>query len=355
MDGIDTVAVRFDDNNLCEILDARSVAYPDSIRRALIDCRRSEAALALSTVSRLDRAIGNAFGDAARQAIEALGPHTKVAAIGSHGQTLWHAPDGAEGSSLQLGDPNAIAERTGVLTIADFRRADVVRGGQGAPLAPLFHDFMMRDANATTFIINLGGIANVTELSPGQPVVGFDTGPANGLMDQWLQATTGQAFDESGRLAAKGNLSLSLLERLLTEPYFSMPPPKSTGFETFNVDWLRELAGELLDALSTEDVIATLMALSVRSISDAISVNSKTRVALVGGGRSNPVLVRKLHEALAPAIFFDTHELGVGADWIEATLFAWLARERLAGRAINTPPITGAQRAGLLGAVFSPN
>lgn len=352
MDGIDAIAVRFAADQ-CEVVESQLVPYPENLRVALTKCRHRDAALSLESLGQLDRAIGIAFGEAAASLIMALPEGSNVAAIGSHGQTLWHAPDGPSGFSLQLGDPNSIAERTGVATVADFRRADIARGGQGAPLAPLFHDYLFRNENEATILINLGGIANVTVLTPGIDVAGFDTGPANGLMDQWMSATSDQMFDNNGALAGSGEADAELLDRLLSEPYFMAPSPKSTGFERFNLEWLNARAGDRLRELTNADVMATLLALSVRTIADSIDARDEPRIALMGGGCSNPVFANALEDALRPGRFFDPCEAGIDADWIEAALFAWLARARLNGQPVNTPPITGASHAGLLGAIYA--
>ncbi len=256
---------------------------------------------------------------------------------------------------MQLGDPNVIAERTGIATVADFRRRDVAAGGHGAPLAPAFHAAMLARDASTRVVLNLGGIANITVLSgdAGRPLRGFDTGPASCLLDAWAERHRGTPYDAGGAFAASGCVDTILLERLLADPYFAAPPPKSTGREVFHLRWLEpHLAGR---AIAAEDVQATLLALTARTVADAIRAHAPDarEVYACGGGVHNPVLMRAIGDALAPLPLASVAALGIDPDFVEAMTFAWLARERVARRAApNVDSVTGARGPRVLGAVF---
>ncbi len=350
-DGIDAALVRFAPR--LQVIAARTFAYPDDLRARVLALARNRAAVTLDDYGRLDVEIGACFAEAAlallREAAVAPGA---VAAIGSHGQTVCHRPDGAHPFSLQIGDPNVIAERTGIATIADFRRADLAAGGQGAPLLPALHAAIFADPAVPRAILNLGGIANLTLLIPGQPVLGFDTGPANCLLDAWSQRTRGTPRDDGGAWACSGRADPALLARLLDDPYLAAPPPKSTGREYFNLDWLD---ARLARDLAPEDVQATLLQLSASSIADALHANAPTvrELYACGGGVHNRTLMDALG-ALLPNIKLDTTAaLGLDPDFVEAAGFAWLARARLENIPGNLPSVTGARRSRVLGAVYA--
>jgi anhydro-N-acetylmuramic acid kinase len=319
--------------------------------------------VSLDELGQLDVELGRAFAEAASTLLHRSGiPAAKVRAIGSHGQTVRHGPIGDVPFTLQLGDPNTIAERTGILTVADFRRRDMAAGGQGAPLLPALHAALFRDPTRSRVVLNLGGIANITTLpaDPAAPVRGFDTGPANCLLDAWATRHLQKPRDEGGQWAAEGQVDQDLLQHLLGDPYFALPPPKSTGRELFNLDWLQQqLAAHCAVREVAEpapvDVQATLMALSVRSVADAILAHGADAndVLVCGGGVHNSELMRLLGLALAPRWVTSTGALGVDPDYVEVTAFAWLAMQRLAGLPGNLPSVTGASGERVLGAVFA--
>jgi anhydro-N-acetylmuramic acid kinase len=238
-DGVDAVLAEIDEQR-CLILEARTFAYPDDIAirlRRLIETPRTS----LRDLGSLDRAVGSFFARCSLELIHEAGREpTDVAAIGHHGQTIYHQPHGAEPFSMQIGDPSIIAATTGITTVADFRRPDMAHGGHGAPLTPAFHAWRFRTADAVRAVVNIGGIANVTMLVPGRPVIGFDTGPGNTLLDIWTQLCLGKSFDHEGRWAASGRVETALLERFVSEPFFATPAPKSTGRELFNRAWLEK-------------------------------------------------------------------------------------------------------------------
>jgi anhydro-N-acetylmuramic acid kinase len=350
-DGIDAALVRFEPK--LEIIAAHTSLYPDALRARIIALARNDAAITLDDLGQLDVEIGACFAEAALGLLSEVNmASSAIAALGSHGQTVCHHPSGPHPFTLQIGDPNVIAERTGIVTVADFRRADVAAGGQGAPLLPAVHAAVLADAVTPRAILNLGGIANVSLLVPGKPVQGFDTGPANCLMDAWSLRMRGTSRDEGGAWARSGRVAAALLERLLADPYFASPPPKSTGREYFNLDWLdARLSGNL----AAEDVQATLLQLSARSIASALDSHAPEvrEVYACGGGVHNGALMDALRIELPGAKFDTTAALGLDPDFVEAAGFAWLAHARLAGLPGNLPSVTGAGGPRVLGALYA--
>ena len=352
-DGIDVALAEFDPAP--RLLAARTLPYDPALRAEILALAQSEAAFDIDAYGRLDVRIGEAFAAAALSLLDSSGTSPeRVHALGSHGQTVRHRPQGAHPFTLQIGDPSVIAERTGLTVVADFRRADVAAGGQGAPLLPAFHGELMAQPGTTRAVLNLGGIANLTVLAADASVRGFDTGPASALLDAWCQRHRGSACDRDGMFAASGRADPGLLATLLADPWFALAPPKSTGRESFHLGWL--------DARLTDrprdpaDVQATLVELTARSIAEAIVAHAPgTREVLAcGGGVHNPVLMAALARALAPAELRSTGAVGVDPDFVEAMAFAWLARERLVGRPGNRPAVTGARGPRLLGAIHAP-
>ncbi len=279
-----------------------------------------------------------------------------VRAIGSHGQTIRHQPPKHEqlGYSLQAGDPNIIAQQTGITTVADFRRRDIAAGGHGAPLAPAFHNQIFRSTEADRIIVNLGGIANIT-LVNDKKVIGYDTGPANGLMDSWCQLHLQQPFDKDGNWASNGQCDTQLLTQLLNHPFFSEGHPKSTGRESFNLPWLEKHLHQLRYALQPVDVQATLMQLTIESLSQAIEIHDpqgRHEIYLCGGGAYNSTLVEHLKKRLTPRIVSTTDDLGIAPEWVEAVAFAWLAQQTINRAAGNLPSVTGAHHEVILGAIY---
>jgi anhydro-N-acetylmuramic acid kinase len=352
-DGIDAALASFDPAP--RLLDAITLPYAPALRRRVLDLAQGDGRIVLDELGTLDVAIGQAFAAAAAELLARsnVAPD-RVRAIGSHGQTVRHRPALTPEYTLQLCDQNVIAERTGIATVADFRSRYVAAGGQGAPFAPAFHAAMLGRGDAARAVLNLGGIANVTLLpgDPSAPVLGFDTGPANCLLDAWAERNAGQPIDRGGAFAASGNVDAALLERLLADPYFALPPPKSTGREMFHLAWLQP---HLTGGERPADVQATLLALSARTIADAVRTHADgvDEVVACGGGVHNPVLMAALADALAPIRLRSSADYGIDPDFVEAMLFAWLARERLARRPVaDLVRVTGARGARVLGAVY---
>lgn len=351
VDGIDAALVRFGARP--ELVFARTYPMPGPLAETVLHLSQAQATVSLDAVGELDTRLGQAFADAALALLRDAGVDaSRVTAIGSHGQTLRHRPGGEAPFTLQLGDANWIAERTGVDTVADFRRRDVAAGGQGAPLVPAFHAAVLRDPGEDRAVLNIGGIANLTLLPREGAVRGFDTGPGNGLMDAWCLRHRGERFDRGGALAAEGRVDEDLLRALLSDPWLALPPPKSTGRDQYQPDWLAtHLAGR---ERAVADVQATLCRFTARSVADALLRESPAcrRVLVCGGGVHNPVLLQALADALPGVAVESTAVLGLNPDFVEAMAFAWLARETLAGRPGNLADVTGAAGPRILGAVY---
>ncbi len=350
-DGVDAALVRFDP--AIEMIATKKVEYPPEVRQRLLALTAAAASISLDEFGALDVAVGECFADAALQLLaETDVAPAAISAIGSHGQTVRHRPNGRFPFSLQIGDASVIAERTGICTIADFRRADVAAGGQGAPLAPAFHAAAF-SALMPCALLNLGGIANLSLLNDEQDILGFDTGPANCLLDAWNARQIGTPCDINGAWASSGRVNTDLLRELLDDPYFGAPTPKSTGREVFNLDWLdARLEHHLLSAV---DVQATLLVLTTRSIANALkqSGSSAQHVLACGGGVHNAALMTSLAAELRPVSLASTSSVGVDPDFVEAALFAWLAWRRLEGKPANVPAVTGARGLRVLGAVHA--
>jgi anhydro-N-acetylmuramic acid kinase len=353
VDGIDAALVSFE-RPVPQLRAARTHPWPPALRQQILDIAQADAPIGLDALGRFDVALGRCFADAANHLLQESGtPIAAVRAIGSHGQTVRHRPAGAFPFTWQLGDPSVIAERCAIDVIADFRRADVAAGGQGAPLLPAVHAMLLGRPGHARVVLNLGGIANITVLGADGRVHGFDTGPANGLLDAWCLQHRQQPFDREGAFAASGRVDQALLQRLLGDPYFALPPPKSTGREHFHLEWLaRHLVSV---SLSPEDVQATLLELTVHSVSAAITrhASAASDVLVCGGGVHNPRLLDRLRDELAPRVVESTATHGIDPDYLEAMAFAWLARQRVLGLPGNLPDVTGARGPRVLGAWYA--
>lgn len=352
LDNIDAVAVRFNQAGQVESIAQHSDPIPQDIKATVITLSRGQP-VSVTTLGELDRRLGECYAAAINTLLEhaALLPR-HVAAIGCHGQTVYHQPSGDYPFTMQLGDANVIAARTGITTVADFRRKDMAYGGQGAPLVPAFHNDYFSDSEQPTAVVNIGGIANVSMICPDRPLYGYDTGPGNMLMDAWTQRHRHQAYDRDGEWAASCAPYQPLLHRLLSDAYFSRPAPKSTGREYFNLDWLdRQL---LTFSLSPDQVQATLLALTVESIAMAIRPLKRGRIFVCGGGAHNQTLMLALQQAMPNWAIAQTDEVGIRCDDMEAIAFAWLAKQTLNHQPGNVPAVTGASQACCLGAIYLP-
>lgn len=361
-DGIDCALIS-DDGGRPQIIDTLAVPFASSMQHTLRDILREPAQLTAAAMGRLDALLGDSFAAAANALLQQAGvTPEQITAIGSHGQTVFHAADQSPPFTLQIGDAARIARQTGITVINDFRRADLAVGGQGAPLAPLLHQQWFDASDACYAVLNLGGIANLTLLQPGQSVLGYDTGPANVLMDVWADWCGAGTCDKNGRMAAAGDSDAALLSRMLDEDYFQLPVPKSTGRELFNAHWLTRMletdAGQAnaLEAERQNDIMSTLCDLTVISIVDSLKRHPATPVtlALCGGGAHNPELARRLAALLPDTRVVSSAAIGIDPDFVEATLFAWLAARRHDEHCLDTRSITGASHRILAGCVHQP-
>lgn len=336
-----------------EVLATTALPMPTELRRELLALNQSgadelhRAAVASQALMRLYAATVQALLDQAQQ------PATAIAAIGAHGQTVRHRPE--LGFTLQLNAPALLAELTGIDVVADFRSRDVAAGGQGAPLVPPFHAAVFASP-APRAVLNLGGIANLTLLTPGEPPRGFDTGPANVLLDLWCQRHTGRPYDKDGQWAAGGQVQPALLEHLLAEePWLVLPPPKSTGRDLFNAAWLDERLQNYEGAakLAPQDIQATLQRFTARTVADALEATAPAThdVLVCGGGARNAGLMRELAICLQRPVS-PTDSAGVPAQWVEAMAFAWLAQAFLDRIPAGVPGVTGARGPRVLGALY---
>jgi anhydro-N-acetylmuramic acid kinase len=306
-------------------------------------------------IGQLDNWVGECFRDAALKLLSTAGVEpSSITAIGSHGQTLRHQPRAARPFTMQIGDANIIVAGTGITTVADFRRRDIAVGGEGAPLAPAFHQWLFSSPGGNRAILNIGGIANVTLLS-SPTVVGFDTGPGNTLLDSWIRGNLDRPFDQDGEWARSGTVSEPLLACMLADPYFALPAPKSTGFEYFNGSWVRSRISETgIERLAAADIQATLSELTARTVATSILQHAPDmdEVLVCGGGVHNTDLMGRLRSYLAGTQVTSTDAYGLHPDWVEAAAFAWLAKRCLEGKPGNLPEATGARSAEILGSVF---
>ncbi len=352
LDGIDAVLADFS-GPVTQVLAHAHCSFSSALHDELLALNQAghnelhRAALAAN-------ALVAAYAEAVAAVLHGSGvPTSAVVALGAHGQTVRHRPQafGGTGYTLQLMNGALLAERTGIDVVCDFRSRDVAAGGQGAPLVPAFHAERFGVAGQSVAVLNLGGIANLTLLADDGSVSGFDCGPGNALMDSWCRRHRGQPFDAGGAWAASGRVDAALLSRWLTDPYFSLPPPKSTGRDLFDDEWLR--AG-LPPNVPFEDMMATLAELTVRAASDALQRQAPAvrLLRVCGGGAFNTHLMRRLAALLPSASVSSTAELGVPPDQVEALAFAWLAKAFTDRRAGNRVAATGARGERVLGALY---
>ncbi|WP_314418782.1 anhydro-N-acetylmuramic acid kinase [Pseudescherichia vulneris] len=354
LDGVDVVLAAIDDRMVAQQA-SLSWPIPVSLKEAILAICQGQQ-LTLSQLGQLDSRLGKLFADAVLALLkqENLRPQ-EIVAIGCHGQTVWHEPLGDAPHTLQIGDNNQIVARTGITVVGDFRRRDIALGGQGAPLVPAFHQALLAHPVERRMVLNIGGIANLSLLFPGQPVRGYDTGPGNMLMDAWIWRQKGQPYDKDARWAKAGNVIRPLLQQMLGDPWFARPAPKSTGREYFNYGWLeRQLAH--FPGLSGSDVQATLAELTAVSIAEQVLLSGGCeRLMICGGGGRNPLVMARLASLLPGIEVGTTDEAGISGDDMEALAFAWLAWRTIAGLPGNLPSVTGASQPSVLGAIFPAN
>ena len=349
LDGVDAVLLSFSANGAARLEACQYHPFPDQLRQELL-------AINAAGDNEIERSglLANQLAHLYAASIGSLLEQTHLAAsdvtaIGCHGQTIRHRPD--LGFTVQIGNAALLAELTNITVISDFRSRDVAAGGQGAPLVPAFHKAMFGHAQIHRVIVNIGGISNLSDLPPTGPVNGFDCGPGNLLMDAWINRHKGHRYDRDGAWAATGTIIPDLLHAMLRHPFLAQTPPKSTGRDTFNMAWLESL---LYPSYAPADVQSSLVELAACCICDAISVHCdrSSEIYLCGGGAHNLTLLSRLQQLLSGRKLSITDDLGIGADWVEAAAFAWLARQTLSGLPGNLPAVTGAAGSRVLGAIY---
>ena len=357
LDAIDVALIETSPTDQPRLIVRHSAEFAAELQTTLTDLIRSQHCQ-LSQLGELDVQLGHAYADAVNMLLNTSGiSSAQIDGIGCHGQTIFHSPDSNYPFSMQIGNGNVVAEKTGITTVCDFRQRDIVNGGQGAPLVPAFHAAMFRSDSENRVILNIGGISNISILTADSHSVlqGFDTGPGNTLMDSWIQKHRQQAFDNEGKWAEGGKVNQTLLGQLKSDPYFKRKIPKSTGCELFNLNWLmRHLSHTETTELDAQDVQATLMAFTASSIADAIhQYASKTdKVYVCGGGAKNLALMRQLQQALDTIEVTTTTAIGIDPQWVEAAAFGWLAEQSLQHNALDLREVTGALSPSILGAVY---
>ncbi|MSP28323.1 MAG: anhydro-N-acetylmuramic acid kinase [Methylococcales bacterium] len=353
LDGIDAALVEFKNNGV-QLIEFEYQPFPADLKNKIEQLSDANALISLKDYGAMDTQLGLLFA----QIIETLLakaniPATAIQAIGSHGQTIYHDPNTTLPFSLQIGDPNIIAEKSGITTVADFRRRDIAAGGQGAPLVPAFHQAVFSHPQEHRCVVNIGGIANITILSstPSEAVIGFDTGAGNILMDQWIQKHRSLNYDAHGAWAKSGNINHALVKQLKKDPYFQLDPAKSTGKEYFSLDWLHQNIN--VTDYPAEDIQASLCYLTATTITDAIKkyAPDTEQVLMCGGGIHNDYLLQLIEQNLTcPVSSTELH--GIHPDHVEAVAFAWLARQTLNNLTGNLKEVTGASRNVVLGSIY---
>ena len=352
LDAVDAVLAEIDDAGQCRALGAADLALPEALRKELL-ALNAPGENELARAAQASVALAQLYASVTFELLKSTGVSADaIAAIGVHGQTVRHRPE--HGYTIQLNAPALVAELTGVSVIADFRSRDIAAGGQGAPLVPAFHSAQFRTTQSRV-VLNIGGIANITILDADGGVRGFDTGPGNMLLDAWVQRHLGHAYDNGGAWAASGQPIEALLECMLADRWFALPPPKSTGRDDFSLAWLDNQLAELYGSTGSDtpnpaNVQATLLQLTARSVADAIRRHAPDAkdVLICGGGSRNSALRDALEAAIGlPLASTDT--CGLPAQWVEAAAFAWLAWCHDKGRPAGLPAVTGAHRPTVLG------
>ncbi len=361
MDGIDAALVEFSDDKIT-LLASHTHELPAELKQKLYLLCQDDNSTNIDMLGETDTELGLIFADAVNALLKQSGTTSEqIIAIGSHGQTIRHRPDLKNNFSLQIGDANRISYNTGITTVADFRRKDMAAGGEGAPLAPAFHQQVFSAANENRAVLNIGGIANATYLSAlnnagenaNRKCFGFDTGPGNTLMDAWTQKHKNIAYDKNGEWAASTTADKDLLKHLMSDRFITQQPPKSTGREHYNLNWLEQQLSDF-KPLSAERVQATLCQFTCDSIVNAIenNLNDIDTLIVCGGGVHNRHLMHLLRKALSQLTVKTSDDYGVKPDWVEAIAFAWLARQTLNNLPGNIPAVTGASRPVVLGATY---
>lgn len=355
LDGIDIALVNITANNT-SFITGETYSIPDNIKSDLLTiCEQKQSSL--QKLGEIDHQLGELYATTINDFINQHQlDKNKIIAIGCHGQTIYHAPYGENPFTMQIGDANIIAAKTDITTIADFRRKDMALGGQGAPLVPAFHQAIFSEPNKNRVILNIGGISNISVLTPNKPIIGYDTGPGNVLLDSWIMANLNKPYDQDANWAKTGKIDERLLTELLHEPYFEQSYPKSTGRELFNFNWLKQKLSAF--NLPAQDIQATLVELTVKITVDELLNRQRLDPSLpcelfiCGGGAKNPLIIERFTKLLPNWLVTTTDQQGISADYMEAIAFAWLAYCRINNLVSNIPSVTGATKSVSLGVIY---
>ena len=361
LDGVDLALVDFFEKP--NLVASGFVPMPEDLRADLSTLLKT-GETSLQKLGEIDHRLGVLYADCVNNFLShnQLKP-SQIEAIGCHGQTIWHAPQGDFPFTMQIGDMNIVSARTGITTVGDFRRKDMAMGGQGAPLVPAFHEAVFARPNQFTVVLNIGGISNISVLDPESEIIGYDVSVGNALMDSWIEKHLGKRYDKNAEWAKTGEVISELLAEMLNEPFLQLPPPKSTGRELFNLAWLEKQFANLtakspassVANFKLEDIQYTLAEFTAQSITRELSQwkNEPNKVLLVcGGGARNPLLMERFNVLLPDWHVGTTNDYGVDVDYVEAAAFAWLAFQRMENLPSNMPSVTGASQAVSLGAIF---
>ena len=355
LDGIDAGLVEFDGDQI-KLLAFEYQPFSSSLKNEIQNLSQPGSPVLLNQYGSIDTQLGYLFAQVSNNLLEKADiPSSAITAIGSHGQTIYHAPEMPSTFSLQIGDPNIIAEETGITTVADFRRRDIAAGGQGAPLVPAFHQAVFSQlfdlSKEKITIVNIGGIANITHLSANK-TIGFDTGPGNALMDFWVHKNLDTAYDKNGSWAKTGKAIPEFVETLKQDPYFKLSPPKSTGKEYFSSSWLNEKISQIPDC-NAEDIQASLCQMTAETITEAIQQHAPLtdHTLICGGGMHNDYLIALIRNNLTHPVS-STAKFGINPDHVEAMAFAWLARQTINNLSGNLMDVTGAKVPVILGGIY---
>jgi len=347
LDGIDIALCEIKDESF-ELIYSYEYPFDEDLKVDILSA--IDYSVTLKRLGELDTRLGRLFADSISTFIFEKNIDKKtIRAIGLHGQTLWHEPNSKFPFSMQLGNANVITAQTGVSVVSDFRQKDIALGGQGAPFAPIFHQFLFSRLEGNIAVLNIGGMANISIL--GEKLMGYDTGCGNVLLDYWISYSQNKPYDKDGEWARSGSVHGGLLKLMLSDPYFSKKAPKSTGRELFNKQWLKEQLKEF-QHLNSEDVQATLLELTALSITNEVKKSSTNLLIVCGGGVKNIYLMKRLQAELNGIEVVSSDECGVSSEFMEAMTFAWLACERVHKRSVRLSSVTGAKKDSILGCIY---
>jgi anhydro-N-acetylmuramic acid kinase len=346
LDGVDVVLCEID-SSMCRLISSHEYPFDKKLKEDVLHAINSP--ITLEFVGHLDTRLGELYARTIQTFIKERNINPKeIRAIGLHGQTLWHQPNGNHPFSMQLGNPNVVTAKTGISVVTDFRRKDISNGGQGAPFAPAFHKEIFGSLERKTAVVNIGGMANITFLE--DKIRGYDTGMGNVLLDYWISECKNLPYDKDGAFAACGTLNEELLETLLNDEYFKKAPPKSTGREYFNATWLSSHL-PIFHTIKDEDIQRTLLELTAKSIANEVTQTSTDLLIVCGGGAKNKFLMQRLQE-LCKIEVAKSDDYGVSSDFLEAMAFAWLAYKRIHNEKVELSSITGAKEDSILGGIY---